>query len=612
MAHQLSITRRGGLRLNPSDAHPARTRASNRAMATRKSDDEQRIASELEELRAHFGCSTKIESAEYVVRLPSVAVFSRPNSGVVVGERAQGTVVSTSLRTFGNSPNDGWVRLSEHVSASESGEGWILVDGTLLGLGMQLERRAFERPRQLKWFLAEAQVEIRDAIRGGAIVGHREAGRLLRTDHELSGWMRLTEDFRRARDDGEADVVEGWFSLAANAVSRWWPPGETRGAAPESLPPKTLWYWVSARGGVTVRERPWGGLLTKREHGDLLRGDLLQDGWLRLEEDFVRVGSGMRAKGGQPPEPNAEDEAGRTIWCEEVASSASLLRGWVLVDGRDLGLPYQLQARAGRERGLPRPSIPQAGGGKVFISWDLAEEVAKQSAAKFCRRRSQAESERAEDWSVEAVVRSAGIGDETADVLRRCGVGDLHQLLRVAAQGDANEELKNVGVTRLGARSKMLKALAPYLEAQQAKERANGHYKLGAYAKAVDVYTHALDSLRCHSTLVALNLYNNRAAAYQQMGRPTDALADALFVLRYDAGNSKALARADKARASGAQTAAERADTEAARAEAEAARAEAVAAGAAEASGAESRAEPTNDQPGSGCADADGGETVVS
>ena len=72
----------------------------------------------------------------------------------------------------------------------------------------------------------------------------------------------------------------------------------------------------------------------------------------------------------------------------------------------------------------------------------------------------------------------------------------------------------------------------------------------------------------CHSTILALNMYNNRAAAYQQLGQHTQALSDSLFVIRYDAANAKALARAEKARAQGARTKAELADAEAAIAEA--------------------------------------------
>ena len=321
-------------------------------MATK--DDDKRIASEMNELRSELGCATRIETADYVVLRPLVNVHSEPKVGVVVGTRKKGDVVNTSLRRqFGEgSAADVWVQLNEYTSASESGEGWIQVDGTVFGLGKQLERRAFERPRQLRWYLAAAQVEIRDRIHRGQIVGHREAGRLLRTDLEMSGWARLTEDFRLPSGDmGESHICEGWFSMAANDVSRWYPPGTAKGTPPESLPATSRWFWVAAPNGCSVRDRPWGGLLTKREHGELLRGDLVEDGWLRLEEDFVRCGAdseGVRGKGGAHPEAVGEDEAGRAVWAEEVANSVGgeLQRGWALIDGRDLGLPFQLQARA--------------------------------------------------------------------------------------------------------------------------------------------------------------------------------------------------------------------------------------------------------------------------
>ena len=113
--------------------------------------------------------------------------------------------------------------------------------------------------------------------------------------------------------DGDADICEGWFSLAANPVIRWQPAGGA--AAPEMLPSKPVWFWVASLKGTVVRERPWGSVITKREHGALLRGDLLQDGWLRLEEDFVRrgdeeeghlhqveeVGEGALEEGSVPP-----------------------------------------------------------------------------------------------------------------------------------------------------------------------------------------------------------------------------------------------------------------------------------------------------------------------
>ena len=519
------------------------------------------------------GLSMRIESVDYTVRCATAKVFSKPHSGIVVGERLRGQVLGTTLITSGEGPSDVWVRLNEVIPTSESGEGWILVDGTLLGLGLQLERKAFERPRVLKWYLTEDRVEICGGVKG-SVVGHRASGRLLRTDLELTGWVRLTEDFRRPTADGsDGDICEGWVSLAKSAITRWWPTDVPRGAPPETLPGSFQQYWVVARYGVALRDKPWGNVLTKRDHGELLRGDLLQDGWLRLEEDFVKASDGgVRGKGGPLPDSVGEDEMGTTVLAEDVQNNVggALLRGWVLVDGRDLGLSgAQCQARSEfGERAVPKPSVTQAGGGKVYISWELADEVAENLAGKFHRRRLQAESDRGEDWSVAGACERAGVGEETADVLSRCGVANLHDLITAVAKADIHEALKAVGVSRLGARTKLVRMLTPYLEAQIHKEKANALYKKGEYRRAVDTYTESLRAMTCHSATIALHTYNNRAAAHQMLGDFTEALADSLFVLRYDAANAKALARAEKARAMGAQTPAEKADAEEAKREA--------------------------------------------
>ena len=60
----------------------------------------------------------------------------------------QGAVLQTSLCTSGETANDGWVRLSEHISANESGEGWVLIDGRLLGLGCTNDVRPIGPARQ--------------------------------------------------------------------------------------------------------------------------------------------------------------------------------------------------------------------------------------------------------------------------------------------------------------------------------------------------------------------------------------------------------------------------------------------------------------------------------
>ena len=64
------------------------------------------------------------------------------HSGDCVGERAYGSMLSPTLRTSGESANEGWVRLSEVVPASATGEGWMLIDGTLLGRRILIEDSA--------------------------------------------------------------------------------------------------------------------------------------------------------------------------------------------------------------------------------------------------------------------------------------------------------------------------------------------------------------------------------------------------------------------------------------------------------------------------------------
>jgi hypothetical protein len=130
-----------------------------------------------------------------------------------------------------------------------------------------------------------------------------------------------------------------------------------------------------------------------------------------------------------------------------------------------------------------------------------------------------------------------------AQVMRRCGVCDAHDLIRVASQGDHHEELKNVGVSTLGARSKIGKFVAPYWDALGSRQRANGLYTSGCYAEAVGAYTAIIDSLRCPTHELALMVRNNRAAAYLADSQPQLALRDLEHVLAFDPENSKAQAR---------------------------------------------------------------------
>ena len=71
-----------------------------------------------------------------VVFAPSVAVRDAP-WGQKVGEKAQGDVVRTDMRSVGDD-RLGWVRLE---GGYEGGEGWMLLHGAALGLGTLLEAR---------------------------------------------------------------------------------------------------------------------------------------------------------------------------------------------------------------------------------------------------------------------------------------------------------------------------------------------------------------------------------------------------------------------------------------------------------------------------------------
>lgn len=71
-----------------------------------------------------------------VVHGPRVAVRATPGtSGRMVATKAMGAIVASVVE------RDGWIRLQE---AFEGGEGWMLVDGAVLGLGALLERVAPE------------------------------------------------------------------------------------------------------------------------------------------------------------------------------------------------------------------------------------------------------------------------------------------------------------------------------------------------------------------------------------------------------------------------------------------------------------------------------------
>ena len=66
-----------------------------------------------------------------------------------------------------------------------------------------------------------------------------------------------------------------------------------------------------------------GRVLCVKRRGVLLRCDAEKDGWARIEADFT--------------------EEGQLETIDADTEDAMILEGWVLLDGRDLGLPRQAQ-----------------------------------------------------------------------------------------------------------------------------------------------------------------------------------------------------------------------------------------------------------------------------
>ena len=146
--------------------------------------------------------SVKPERGTYrVVHSPSVMVRDRPK-GKVVGQQLLGTVVHTDMCSVGG-VFGGWVRIKGGYAG---GEGWMLVDGTALGLGKLLE--AVPRPSLARYRVVHGpHVMVRDRPHG-VVVSQRAQGRLLRTDLRThDGWVRLEEDFYKP---GCAEPCEGW------------------------------------------------------------------------------------------------------------------------------------------------------------------------------------------------------------------------------------------------------------------------------------------------------------------------------------------------------------------------------------------------------------------
>ena len=323
-------------------------------------------------------------------------------------------------------------------------------------------------------------------------------------------WVRLQEDFYKM---GSPEPQEGWAlvysGLQGQLLERWDPPAAA-GALIGSMAEQgghTSRYWVVAPEGVVVRERPWGRVLTRRRRGGLLRVDFLRDGWVRLEEDFVESGP---LSAGEP---------------DELGESA-LLEGWVLADGRDVGLARQLQQRAGE------PEPPAAEGGRS------EEEICSRRRAKKI-----AHEEQGEDWSLRRVLADSKVSEEVAGQLEAAGVRCMDDLIATLSRGDQHEELRKCGVGKLGPRTKLATLVQPYWQALSLKEQGNTLYKDSRFEEAAAAYTAALELMPCTSVDLALTCHSNRAVCHQQMREPEAALRDVLHVIRFDPTNEKAQAR---------------------------------------------------------------------
>ena len=167
--------------------------------------------------------------------------------------------------------------------------------------------------------------------------------------------------------------------------------------------------------GCPVRERPWGRVLCTRNRGMLLRCDAEKDGWARIEADFT--------------------EDGILETCDAENEDSQILEGWVLLDGRDLGLPRQL-VRYQKEKVPP------------------AEEPRKTTEELYQRRslKQKAHTAKGEDYSLKTILLNAKVSEDVINTLEEKGIDDFEALVVLVSRGDHHEELRKVGITKLGAR----------------------------------------------------------------------------------------------------------------------------------------------------------------
>ena len=460
----------------------------------------------------------KNDVAEYrVVYAPQVAVRDKPWGNVISTKRA-GESIRTTHKTIGL-PDGVWVKTQDPFPGAGGDQpGWLLVDGKAINLGTLLEKVEHGRKGMVVRYRVVADtVDIRErpALAGVPVVGTRKKGALLRTDQELNGFVKVQQDFYHT---GKAEPTEGWalihgsgFGFNKRLLERWEPtsalPAVTIGGF-GAKGGQTQRFWVVAAEGTPVRERPWGRVLCTKRRGVLLRCDAEREGWVRVEADFTEEGALEQYEEG----------------CEE----AQILEGWCLVDGRDLGLPRQLQKYAAEK-------VPPA-------------EEPRKTTEELCRRRvtKQAAHEAKGDegkYSLAAILGEAKVSADVAQALASAKITDFEELITIISRGDHHEELRKLGVGKLGARAKLATLVQPYWKALSLKEQGNASYKDSRFEDAANLYTRAIKEMPMSSCDLALNCYSNRAACFQQMREPKLALADVNHVLVYDPTNAKALAR---------------------------------------------------------------------
>ena len=91
-------------------------------------------------------------------------------------------------------------------------------------------------------------------------------------------------------------------------------------------------------------------------------------------------------------------------------------------------------------------------------------------------------------------------------------IDDLEELINVVSRGDHHDELRKVGIGKLGARAKLATLVQPYWKALTLKEQGNAHYKDSRFEEAANLYTKAIQLIPCPSTDLALNLFSSEIA----------------------------------------------------------------------------------------------------